>query len=122
VGHSFGAQLALLQAERESAIRAVVTFGAAAGSWDESAEVRSRMLVAVDEITVPVLLLHTANDYSLAPGRAMASELARLSKPYVLQIYPPVGNSPSDGHNFIFTNIPLWETDVFAFLEEYLKR
>jgi fermentation-respiration switch protein FrsA (DUF1100 family) len=73
-------------------------------------------------MTVPVLLLHTANDYSVAPGKAMAGELARLSKPCVLKIYPPVGQSASDGHNFLYTNVSQWENDVFEFFDEHTRR
>ena len=91
VGHSFGSQLTLLEAERDSSVRAAVTFGAAAGSWDRSEEVRSRMLAVVDRITVPVLFLHAANDYSVTPGKALAGEMTRLSKPCVLKIYPSIG-------------------------------
>src|SRR5262245_24098548 len=36
-GNSFGGSLTLLAAERDSTIRAVVTFAAAAGSWERSA-------------------------------------------------------------------------------------
>lgn len=121
VGHSFGGQLTLLEAAQDPSIRAAVTFGAAAGSWDRSVETRSQMLAAVDKMTVPVLLLHAENDYSIAPGKAMASEFARISKPCVLKIYPPVGQSPSDGHNFLYTNVPLWENDVFQFLDEHTR-
>ena len=71
VGHSFGGQLTLLEAESDPNVRAAVTFGAAAGSWNRSEELRLRMLAAADKIAVPVLLLHTANDYSVAPGKAM---------------------------------------------------
>src|SRR5712672_401128 len=85
-GHSFGGQLTLLEAERDPAIRAAVTFGAAAGSWDGSAELRARLLAAVGKIAVPVLLIHTANDYSVTPGKSLAAEFARLSKPYVLKM------------------------------------
>ena len=34
-GHSFGGQLTLLAAERDSSVRAAVTFGAAAASWKD---------------------------------------------------------------------------------------
>jgi hypothetical protein len=27
-----------------------------------------------------------------------------------------------EGHNFLYTNVPLWENDVFAFLDEHTKR
>jgi dienelactone hydrolase len=122
IGHSFGGQLTLLEAARDHAVRAVVTFGAAAGSWDGSEEVRTSLLDAVDGIAAPVLLIHTANDYSVASGQALASEFARLSKPYALKIYPPIGESPSEGHNFLYSNVPLWERDVFQFLKDNLRR
>ena len=114
VGHSFGGQLTLLEAARDPTVRAAVTFGAAAGSWGSSEELRSKMLATVDRIAVPVLLMHAANDYSLAPGQAMAGELARLAKPHVLKIYPPVGKSASDGHNFLYSNVPYMDPSSFA--------
>jgi len=121
VGHSFGGQLILLAAERDSALRAAVTFSAAAGSWENSSEVRERMLTAVRNMSVPVMLLHAANDYSTAPGEALAAELAPLNKPYVLKIYPPVGKTSDDGHNFVYTAIAQWEADVFGFLDQYVR-
>ena len=66
--------------------------------------------------------MHAANDYSVAPGEAMSDELAGLSKPHVLKIYPPVGKSSKDGHNFLYTHVVLWEDDVFRFLDENVKR
>jgi dienelactone hydrolase len=122
IGHSFGGQLTLLEAARDHTVRAVVTFGAAAASWNGSEELRTTLLEAVHRIGAPVLLIHTANDYSTAPGRALASEFARSSKPYALKIYPPVGTSPSEGHNFLYTDALLWERDVFQFLGDNLRR
>ena len=121
VGHSFGGQLSLLAAGRDSAIRAVVTFGAAAGSWEDSPELRDVLLAAVRKTTAPVMLLYAANDYSIAPGKALAAELNRLAKPHVLRIYPPFGQTPDDGHNFVHTGAAQWEDDVFRFLEKYLR-
>src|ERR1700722_10925916 len=120
-GHSFGGQLTLLEAERDPTIRAAVTFGAAAASWDGSAELRARLLTAVGKITVPVLLIHTANDYSVTPGKSLADEFARLSKLHELKLYPPVGQTTSDGHNFLYTDVTLWEGDVFKFLDQKVK-
>ena len=120
-GHSFGGQLTLLEAERDSTVRAAVTFGAAAGSWAGSSEARERLLIAVGKIAAPLLLMHTENDYSVAPGQALAAELTRLAKPHVLKIYPSVGQTSSDGHNFLYTDVGLWEGDVFKFLDEHLK-
>ena len=121
-GHSFGGQLTLLEAERDTSVRAAVTFAAAANSWDGSSELRERLLTAVGKITVPVMLLHASNDYSVEPGQAMAAELARLAKPHVLKIYPSVGQTSSDGHNFVYTAVALWEDDVFRFLDEHVRR
>jgi pimeloyl-ACP methyl ester carboxylesterase len=120
-GHSFGGQLTLPEAERDPAIRAAVTFGAAAGSWDGSAELGASLLAAVGKMTVPVLLIHTANDYSVTPGKSMADEFARLSTPHELKLYPPVGQTTSDGHNFLYTDAAPWEDDVFKFLDQKVR-
>jgi carboxymethylenebutenolidase len=121
VGHSFGGQLALLAAEHDRTLRAAVTFGAAAASWGGSSELRDRILIAVRSTTVPIMLLHAANDYSTAPGQALADELAKVGKPHALKIYPPFGKTADDGHNFVYTDIAQWEGDVFGFLDMHIK-
>jgi carboxymethylenebutenolidase len=121
-GHSFGGQLALLAAERDNTVRAAVTFAAAANSWEHSYELRDRLLAAADEVMAPIMLIQAANDYSTAPGYALADELERLHKPHLLKIYQPVGQTSEDGHNFLYLAIPQWEDDVFRFLDECVKR
>lgn len=121
VGHSFGGGITLLEAARDPAVRAAVTFGAGAGSWTRSAELRTLMLATMHEMRVPVLLIHAANDYSVAPGQEMADELGRLSRPHLLRIYPPFGATPSDGHNFLYADTAIWEDDVFRFLDEHVR-
>ena len=115
-GHSFGGQLTLLEASRERTVRAAVTFGAAAGSWDASPELRDRLIDTVRGLAMPVMLIQAANDYSLSPSSAMERELSRLSKPYVRKTYPAFGDTQSLGHNFFYFDIARWEQDVFAFL------
>jgi dienelactone hydrolase len=119
-GHSFGGQFSLLAAERDSTIRAAVTFGAAADSWEGSSELCERLLAAVRKTTVPVMLLHAANDFSVAPGKALSAELESLGKPHVLKIYRPVGQTPDAGHNFVYTTVSQWEDD--RFLDEHVRR
>jgi dienelactone hydrolase len=119
IGHSFGGQLALLEAERDPSLRAVVMFGAATDSWARSPKLRARLLSAVSNVQSPVLLVYAANDYSTAPGRALASELARLGKSHVLRIYPPFGDTPAQGHSFLYYDRG-WEADVFRFLDTEL--
>jgi dienelactone hydrolase len=120
-GHSFGGSLSLLMAERDPTLRAVVTFGGAAASWEESPELRARLLAAVSKTPAPVLVMHAANDYSLAPGKALAAEMQRLGKPHALKIYSAFGGNARDGHNFLFRSAGTWESDVFAFLEQHLR-
>jgi dienelactone hydrolase len=121
VGHSFGGQLTLLAAERDNAIGAAVTVSAAAGSWRRSPELRERLLTAVDRATAPIMLIQAENDYSTAPSHALADEMERRHKPHLLKIYPPVGKTSDDGHNFLYLGIAQWEHDVFGFLDEYVK-
>jgi carboxymethylenebutenolidase len=121
-GHSFGGQLTLLAAERENTLRAAVAFAAAANSWERSSELRERLLTAVNKATAPIMLIHAANDYSTAPGYALAGELERLHKPHLLKVYPPVGGTSEDGHNFLYLATPRWEDDVFKFLDEHVKQ
>ena len=120
-GHSFGGQLTLLAAESDNDVRAAVTFGAAAASWKNSAELRERLLTAVRTTNSPIMLVHAANDYSTIPGEIMAEELKKLGKSPLLKIYPPVGKSPDDGHNFVYTGVDRWENDVFKFLDQYTR-
>jgi carboxymethylenebutenolidase len=119
VGHSFGGKITLLAAERDSRLRAAITFGAAAASWEGSPEMRERLLTAVRNTSVPIMLVHAANDYSATADKALDSELARLNKPHLLKIYPPFGKTADDGHMVVYTDIAEWEADVFAFLDQY---
>jgi dienelactone hydrolase len=121
VGYSFGGQLTLLLAERHG-IRAAAVFGAAAGSWESSSKLRDRLLAAVRRTTAPVFFIHAANDYSIAPGKKLDAEMARAGRSHRLKIYPAVGSTPRDGHDFIHQRVSSWEPDVFAFLDERTRR
>jgi dipeptidyl-peptidase-4 len=120
-GHSFGGSLALLLAARDTTIRAAVVFGAAAASWEQSPRLRARLLAAIDRTAGPVLFIHAVNDYSIAPGEAMASEMRRLGKTYGLKVYPAVGRNTRDGHNLVYRNVRMWEADVFALLTAHVQ-
>jgi len=121
-GHSFGGSLSLLLAARDATLRAAVVFGGAAGSWSQSPALRARLVAAVTRMPAPVFFIHAANDYSIAPGEALAAEMRRLGKPHRLKIYPAVGRNDRDGHNLIYRSVATWESDVFAFLDPQLKR
>lgn len=92
-GHSFGGSLTLASIERDPGIRAAVIFGGAAGSWDSSPPLQSRLRAAVSR-----------------------------AKAHLLKIYPPVGHNAAEGHDFVYRAVSTWEPDVFAFLDEHVPR
>jgi carboxymethylenebutenolidase len=110
-----------LLAARDTALRAVVVFSGAALSWNLSPELRARLLTAVRH-TAPVFFMHAANDYSTTPGEALAAEMQRLGRPHCLTIYPAVGRTTREGHNFLYCTVATWEADVFAFLDQQRRR
>lgn len=122
VGHSLGGSLTLLLAEREPSLRAVVVFSGAGYSWDRSPELRARLLGAVAHIRAPIFLIHAANDFSLTAGKALDARLTELGKPHLSKIYPAIGRTADDGHAFLYLGVNRWEPDVFAFLDEHMRR
>ncbi len=48
--------------------------------------------------------------------------MKRLGIPQRVQIYPPIGKTPAEGHDLVHVAVPTWERDVFAFLDEHLKK
>jgi len=122
VGHSFGGSLSVLMTEREPTLRAAVVFSTAGYSWDRSPDLRARLLEAARRTTVPLFFIHAENDYSTNPGKSLDAELARLGKPHRLKIYPPVGRTADEGHDFPLNSIAAWEMDVFAFLDTYMQK
>ena len=122
VGHSFGGSLALLVAESDRSLRAVVNFAGAAGSWEGSADLRQRLIAAVGRLTAPVLFVYAANDFSVAPGKVLDAEMTRRSKVHRLKLFPSFGKTTDEGHAFVYLAVSSWEHDVFAFLDKNMKR
>lgn len=100
----------------------MVIFFAAGYSWDRSPQLRARLFKAVEHIQAPIFFIHAANDYSLNPGKALAARLKELGKPQLLKIYPAIGTTLEDGHNFPLSGVSIWEPDVFGFLNEHMRR
>jgi hypothetical protein len=99
----------------------VVIFSGAGYSWDRSPELRRRLLAAMAHIRAPIFFIHAANDYSINPGKELDARLDRLRKPHRLKIYPPIGRTADDGHNFPLLGVSVWEPDVFEFLGEHMR-
>ena len=122
VGHSFGGSLTLLLAEHDSHLRALVLFSTAGYSWNNSPELRARLIASLPHIQAPVFFIHAANDYSINPGTVMDATLAQLGRRHRLKIYPPIGVTPDDGHDFPLSGVKIWEPEVFAFLRETMRK
>jgi carboxymethylenebutenolidase len=122
IGDSFGGSLTMLVAEREPNLRAVVVFSGAGYSFDRSPELRARLLAAIDHVAVPVFFIHAENDYSVSFGKVLDARREQIGKPHRLKIYPPIGHTADDGHNFLQLGVNIWEPDVFAFLDENMQK
>jgi dienelactone hydrolase len=122
VGHSFGGSLTVLLAERERNLRAVVVFSGAGYSFDRSPGLRARLLTADDHIAAPIFFIHAENDYSLSSSKVLDARREQLGKPHRLKIYPRIGHTLNDGHDFLHLGVNIWEPDVFAFLDENMHR
>lgn len=116
-GCSFGGIQTVLISERKVGLRAAISFAGAAQTWRRLPDLRERMLSAVRNATIPILLIQAKNDYNLAPSRALAEELKRLRKPHKLVIFPPFGNTAAEGHGgFCSRGGNVWGSEVFSFL------
>lgn len=114
-GASRGGQLAMLSAERDNRVRAVLNYVGAAGAWSQSADLRDRLIASVRAITAPVYLGY-AEDDNAEPGRVLGAEFKRLAKTHQLMIYP------TGGHSFVFATDHPSIADVFRFLSDHLGR
>jgi len=122
IGDSFGGALTVLLAEREPNLRALVVFSGTGYSFDRSPELRARLLAAIDHIAAPVFFIHAENDYSLSSGKVLDARREQIGKPHRLKIYPPIGHTVDDGHDFLYLGVSIWEPDVFGFLDENMRR
>lgn len=120
IGHSYGGSLALLVAEQEPYVKAVVVFGAAGYSWGLSPLLRERLSGAVRNIRAPVMLVYAQNDYSTLPAYALDSIMELHHKPHELRVYPSFGHTQTEGHNLAFLSPRTWEADVVKFLRKSL--
>jgi dienelactone hydrolase len=121
IGSSFGGTVSLLAAARARRLRCAVDFAGAAMNWERTPTLRATMLEATRSLAVPIALVQSENDYSAAPTRELAAELARLGKPHVARVFPGFGLTADEGHLFFQNGAPIWGPWVRAFLDRWLK-
>jgi len=120
-GCSFGGIQTLLGAER-GVYKAAIAISPAAQSWDGNPMLRDRLLRAVRNIAVPVMLLQPAKDDSLEPSRVLGAEFVKLKKPYVGKVYPATGPDEEQHHCFGGARgMHVWADDAVAFLDRSVR-
>ncbi len=120
-GCSFGGIQTLLGAASGAGYRAAVSISPGALSWDRSEYLQTRLIQAVRNVGIPVLLIQPAGDASLAPSRVLGAEAARLKKPVTVKVYPATGPESEQRHCFGgASGMHVWAEDAQAFLRANL--
>jgi len=120
-GCSFGGIQALLMAERGLGIRAAIDFAGAAQTWKEAPGLRERLLKAVQQAQMPILLIQAKNDYDLAPSRELAARMEKSGKSHTLQFFPNFGKTNQEAHEFCVHGGEIWGPEVFSFLIQAMR-
>jgi carboxymethylenebutenolidase len=120
-GNSFGGIEAILGAA-QSQVCAAVAASAASDSWNDSPELQQLMKEAAGRSSAPLLLLQAANDFDLAPNKALQQVRKQAGKPVEYKIYPAFGRSAKDGHSFAYRGVDTWFPDVLNFLTQSCER
>jgi len=121
LGSSFGGTVSLLAAARTERFACAVDFAGAAMNWERTPTLRATMLEAAGQLRVPIYLVQAENDYSTAPTRELAAELARLGKPHQATIFPAFGLTADEGHLFAANGAMVWGPAVRSFLGRWLR-
>ena len=120
MGSSFGGVSTLLAASRDSGFRCAVEFAGAAMNWDRNPAIALHMVEAAKKVTMPIMFVQAANDFSIRPTNEIAAALAGTQVPFEARIYPAFGHTRHEGH-FLAGRGPLvWGPDVRRFLEKHL--
>ena len=120
-GNSFGGIETVLGAERGNYCAAIDSAGGAQ-SWAQAPDLQALMTRAVRNAHAPVFFFQAANDYDLSPSKTLSAVMKNASKTYEVKIYPPYGNSSSDGHTFGYFGSAVWADDVFRFLNQHCTK
>lgn len=116
-GCSFGGIESLLTAERPLALNAVVDFAGGAMSWQGNAQLRERLLAAVEHAQAPLFFVQAQNDFDTTPSRVLSEAMKQKGLPYRMRIFPPHGTTAMEGHaHFCNHGTAEWGPDVLDFL------
>jgi carboxymethylenebutenolidase len=120
IGGSFGGIQTLLGAEADPGYTAAIDCAGAAQTWAGNPILQARLMQAVGNITIPLLLIQAQNDYNIAPTQVLGGVVTQLGEPPRTQIYPPFGDGSvgQAGHNMCFIGADVWSADAIAFITQ----
>jgi carboxymethylenebutenolidase len=123
VGCSYGGMQTLFGAASGKGYKAAVALSPGAESWDANPILQQALIKLVSSISIPTLIIHPAQDASLAPGYALGPQFQQLGKTYGLQIFPPFGKAVQhcfggDSKNYL--GLSLWGPVALSFLSNVL--
>jgi dienelactone hydrolase len=120
MGSSFGGTTTLLAAARTSRFTCAMDFAGAAMNWDRTPALRALMIDAARRLTMPVLFIQAANDYSIRPTLELPQALAGSGQIVQSRVYPTFGVNALEGHLLESRGPVIWAADVRRFLECHL--
>ena len=119
-GTMFGATQAIVATDKGLNVNAILAFSPGAISWNKYPMLQAALRRGIRNAKMPMYLLQTQNDKSLAPSAILGKELNNKGAPNRTQIFPPFGTSNEDARRFAFDGSAIWGPDVIAFLKEVL--
>jgi len=120
-GCSYGGIQTLLAAERGAGFKAAIAISPAAESWNGNRFLQDRLVRAVRNVDMPVMILQPPKDASLEPIRVLGAELTRAGKRHVDKIYPATGPLDEQMHCFGGAKgMHVWAADAVAFLGDVI--
>ncbi len=122
MGALFGGTHTIVAAEKGLGLRGFIPFSPATISWSTNAMLQALLRRGVRNSKVPIFLIQTQNDTSLAPSAILGKELKTKGPPNRTKVYPPFGTSNVEARNFASNGCDIWGNDVLAFVREVLPQ
>jgi len=122
MGCSYGGIQTVLGARNHLGYRAAIAFAPGPLTWKKYPISHGWLADAMRRVDIPTFLIQAANDHTIEPSLALASEMvaAGMADRLRMTIYPGVGETAIEGHQFCLNNADVWGSDVFRFLEEFM--
>jgi carboxymethylenebutenolidase len=120
MGDALGGIEAMLGAE-QGGYCAGVYAGGAAQSGSASAELRDRLVHAVDNTRVPLFFFQAKNAVDVPETRALYEVQHGAGRPAELKIYRAFGANAAEARGFVSEGVTEWSGDAIGFLEKSCK-